>query len=294
MKYLVTGATGHLGREVVHDLITQVGADQVVAGVHTPAKAKFLQEQGVDLATIDYLNVATMTAALQDIDVLVYIPSKTYDLVQRVTELENTLLAMNKAQVSQIVFVSFYADQENNPFVMSPYYGYAPRRLAASGLQFAVLKNALYADPLVPYLPELIQRQALIYPVGDQAMSFITQQDSALAIATVAAHRSLRNHGQIYTLTQQQAWQMPALGQLMSQVTGQQIGYQPVSVAEFGQIYAAEGDGQELASMYQAGAMGLLDQVTTDFEKITGQAPESMADFLTKGVQAAVSWLLLI
>lgn len=289
MKYLVTGATGHLGREVVHDLIAQVGADQVVAGVHTPAKAKFLQEQGVDLATIDYLNVATMTAALQDIDVLVYIPSKTYDLVQRVTELENTLLAMNKAQVSQIVFVSFYADQENNPFVMSPYYGYAPRRLAASGLQFAVLKNALYADPLVPYLPELIQRQALIYPVGDQAMSFITQQDSALAIATVAAHRSLRNHGQIYTLTQQQAWQMPALGQLMSQVTGQQIGYQPVSVAEFGQIYAAEGDGQELASMYQAGAMGLLDQVTTDFEKITGQAPESMADFLTKGVQAAVS-----
>lgn len=289
MKYLVTGATGHLGREVVHDLITQVGADQVVAGVHTPAKAKFLQEQGVDLATIDYLNVATMTAALQDIDVLVYIPSKTYDLVQRVTELENTLLAMNKAQVSQIVFVSFYADQENNPFVMSPYYGYAPRRLAASGLQFAVLKNALYADPLVPYLPELIQRQALIYPVGDQAMSFITQQDSALAIATVAAHRSLRNHGQIYTLTQRQAWQMPALGQLMSQVTGQQIGYQPVSVAEFGQIYAAEGDGQELASMYQAGAMGLLDQVTTDFEKITGQAPESMADFLVKGVQAAVN-----
>lgn len=289
MKYLVTGATGHLGREVVHDLIAQVGADQVVAGVHTPAKAKFLQEQGVDLATIDYLNVATMTAALQDIDVLVYIPSKTYDLVQRVTELENTLLAMNKAQVSQIVFVSFYADQENNPFVMSPYYGYAPRRLAASGLQFAVLKNALYADPLVPYLPELIQRQALIYPVGDQAMSFITQQDSALAIATVAAHRSLRNHGQIYTLTQQQAWQMPALGQLMSQVTGQQIGYQPVSVAEFGQIYAAEGDGQELASMYQAGAMGLLDQVTTDFEKITGQAPESMADFLAKGVQAAVN-----
>ncbi|WP_125768061.1 NAD(P)H-binding protein [Lapidilactobacillus wuchangensis] len=289
MKYLVTGATGHLGRDVVRDLIAQVGAAQVVAGVHTPAKAEFLRKQGVELAAIDYLNVATMTTALQGVDVLVYIPSKTYDIVQRVTELENTLTAMKKAQVSQIVFVSFYADQENNPFVMSPYYGYAPRRLAASGLQFAVLKNALYADPLVPYLPELIQRHALIYPVGDQAMSFITQQDSALAIATVAAHQSLRDQGQVYTLTQQQAWQMPALGQLMSKVTGQQIGYQPVSVTEFGQIYAAEGDGQELASMYQAGAMGLLDQVTTDFEQITGQAPESMADFLTKSVHNATT-----
>lgn len=289
MTYLVTGATGHLGREVIQDLIAQVGADQVVAGVHTPAKAKFLQEKGVSLAAIDYLDVAKMTAALQKVDVLVYIPSKTYDLLQRVTELENVLTAMKNAAVSQIVFVSFYADQENNPFVMSPYYGYAPRRLAAAGLQFAVLKNALYADPLIPYLPELIQRHALIYPVGDQALAFITQQDSALAIATVAAQANLRDHGQIYTLTQQQAWQMPALGRLMTKVTGQQIGYQPVSVAEFGQIYAAEGDGQELASMYQAGALGLLDQVTTDFEKITGQAPETMADFLTKKVHTTTT-----
>ena len=62
--------------------------------------------------------------------------------------------------------MSFIADQEDNPFVISPFYSYLPRRLAGTDLNFAIAKNSLYADPLVPYLPELIERKGLIYPVG--------------------------------------------------------------------------------------------------------------------------------
>ncbi len=56
---------------------------------------------------------------------------------------------------------------------MSPYYGYAPRKLATSGGAM-VIKNSLYADPLVPCY-ELIERQKLhiCLSVGDQAMSFM-------------------------------------------------------------------------------------------------------------------------
>ena len=63
-----------------------------------------------------------------------------------------------------------------------------------------MVKNYLYADPLVPYLPELIARGNVIYPVGDQAMSFISRKDSAEAIANVAVRPYLRDKGQIYLL----------------------------------------------------------------------------------------------
>lgn len=75
---------------------------------------------------------------------------------------------------------------------------------------------------------------------------------------------------------------MVPLGQLMTEVTGKPIGYQPMTVAEFAHTYAAEGDGAELGSMYQAGAMGLFDIVTTDFARITGHAPEAMNHFLQR------------
>lgn len=282
MNYLVTGATGHLGSKVIANLIRNVGTDSVTAAVHTPAKATALKEQGVNVVPCDYLDVTSMTNAFTGQDVVIYIPSKTYEVLQRITEFENSIQALQKAKVASVIFVSFYADQENNPFVMSPYYGYAPRKLATSGLHYAVIKNSLYADPLIPYLPELIVRQKLIYPVGDQAMSFITLADSAEAIAALAIQPNLRDAGQSYLLTQDKSLTMPELGQIMTKVTGHTIGYQPVTTAEFGQIYADEGDGEELASMYAAGALGLFDQVTPDFKTITGHAAEDMASFLER------------
>ncbi|MTV81524.1 NAD(P)H-binding protein [Secundilactobacillus folii] len=282
MKYTVTGATGHLGQRVIQDLIQRVDANSVTAAVHTPSKAAALSTAGVNVAAIDYLNIDSMTAAFKGSDVVVYIPSKTYDVLQRITEFEHAISALKAASIPSVIFVSFFADQVNNPFTMSPYYAYAPRRLATSGLRYAVVRNSLYADPLVPYLPELIKRQHLIYPVNDQAMSFITLDDSALAITDLVLTPTFRDAGQLYTLTQDHSLTMPELGRIMTGVTGHQIGYDPVSSEEFGRIYAGEGDGTELASMYRAGALGLFDVVTPDFRRITGQAPEGMKAFLSR------------
>ncbi len=136
MRYLITGATGHLGRKVIDQLVALVGASALTAAVHTPAKATALSERGINTVALDYLNVETMRQAFSGQDVVIYIPSKTYDVLQRITEFENSIKALKLAKVPSVVFVSFYADQENNPFRMSPYYAYAPRKLqpAASNM----------------------------------------------------------------------------------------------------------------------------------------------------------------
>ncbi len=282
MKYMVTGATGHLGQHVVKQLSKLTSPDDIRVGVHNPAKASQFKDAGYEIAAIDYHDVAKMTAAFSGIDVVIYIPSIIYLVKDRIDEFENSLTAMFKADVHNLVDVSFIADQYNNPFQMAGYYAYLPARLASSGLKYAVVKNSLYADPLVPYLPELIERHNIIYPVGDQAMSFISRQDSAEAIAKVAVKPYLRDKGQNYLLTMSKNYTMPELSYIMTNVTGEKIGYDPVTVKRFAEIYAAEGDGNELASMYQAAAMGLMNQVTDDFAHITGHQPTDMKEFLIK------------
>ena len=153
MKYLVTGATGHLGGMIVTELRKLVPQADIRLGVHRIEKATALQAAGYDVVALDYAAVDSMTAAMTGVDVLVYVPSLTYQVQQRIAEFENTLEAMHRANVSTIVAMSFIADQYNNPFQMASYYTYLPARLAGSGLNYAVVKNALYADPLVPYLP---------------------------------------------------------------------------------------------------------------------------------------------
>lgn len=283
---MITGATGHLGQKVVAELNKLVPSRDIRLGVHTPKKAANLVAAGFDVAAIDYADTETLIQAFAGVDVLIYIPSLTYEVQGRINEFENTLTAMEKDRVKTIVDVSFFADQYNNPFQMAGYYAYLPARLASSHFQYAVVKNSLYADPLVPYLPELIERHNVIYPIGDQQMSFISRQDSAEAIAKVTVKEYLRDHGQNYLLTMKQNYSMDELAQIMSQVTGKKIGYAPVSLQEFADIYRSEGDGDELASMYKAAAMGLMNDVTDDFQHITGHEPQGMRDFLKENYHA--------
>lgn len=217
---------------------------------------------------------------------VIYIPSITYDLQRRITEFENVLQAVKKAK-AKLIFVSFFADQENNPFVMSPFYAYVPRRLASSKVEYSIVKNSLYADPLVPYLEELIKRKNIIYPVGAQPLSFITRNDSAHAIACLAMQSIMRDQGQSYLLSMDKNYNMVELSYIMSRITDHKIGYAPVTITEFAKIYAQEGDGKELASMYAGGAKGLLSETSDDFHRLTGREPEEMEHFLRNGYQIA-------
>ena len=165
------------------------------------AKYPALINEGLEIREIDFQNRASLEKAFAGIDTFVYVASKTYSVFDRVGELENVLAAMKTNGIKNLVAMSFIADQEDNPFVMSPFYGYLPRRLAGTDFNYAIAKNSLYADPLVPYLPELIERKGLIYQVGKQAMSFITLEDSAEAMATMALNKDVLNSRRTYLLT---------------------------------------------------------------------------------------------
>lgn len=60
------------------------------------------------------------------------------------------------------------------------------------------------------------------------------------------------------------------------------VPYLPELIERIGRIYAAEGDGAELASMYKGGAMGYLHGLSDDFAHLTSHEPEDMEHFLAR------------
>jgi len=284
-KYVITGATGHLGRQVVAQLAQRVATTDITLGVHTPAKADKFAQQGMSINPLDYHDTASIRASFQNADVAIYIPSKSHDSFSRVSEFEHVVTAAETAQVGHLIVMGFIADQANNPFDLSAFYGYVPRRLAATTLSYTILRNALYADPLVPYLPELVTRHNVIYPLGDASLSFISLADSAAAFAQVAVTPSLWTQ-LMYTLTQDRSYTMPALANVLSQVSGQPIGYAPVTLTQFAALYNDDNGGHMLASMYAGGAQGLLATVTDDYQKIMDHPAQSLPAFLTASLAA--------
>lgn len=284
MKYNVTAATGMLGAHITKELMKLVSKNEAIITVRNPEKAKQLFGDDVQINKADYTLEEEMIEAFIGTDVLIYIPSFTFPSDIRITEFEKAINAAEKAKVKQFIFVGFMADHENSPFKMSPFFGYVPRRLASSNLDYTLIRNAMYADPLPPFLPELIERKRLPYPVEDGSINFVSRYDIARAVAQIAVRQSL--HGEKYTLTGDKAYSMEELASLLSEIGGETIHYQPMSVQEFANTFdEPKGFGPVLTSLYTAASRHLMDETTKDIETITGKAPEDLATFIKRNFE---------
>lgn len=285
MLYTITGGTGKLGAKIISEIINYVKAEELRAAVRNPKKAEWIAELGIDVQKGDYYNVEEMTAAYENTDVLIYIPSISYPSITRIPEFENAIVAAEKAGVKHFIFVGFFADQVTSPFHMAPFFAYANTRLACSSLSHTIVKNAMYTDPLVPYLPELIEGKKLIYPVKHGRISFISREDSARAIVKVALDKELQE--KTYILTQSRNYTMIELAKELSSVADSEITFDPVSVDEFARRYdEPQGFGKVLASLYTAGEKGLLSTVTEDYRLIMGEEAESLPSYLKRKVHS--------
>ncbi|MBY8913922.1 SDR family oxidoreductase [Bacillus sp. YC2] len=281
MIYNITAATGNLGRKVVEEALQVIKPEELVLTVRNPKKAESISTQGVTVKKADYNSIDEMVNAFEGTDVLIYIPSISFPSTVRIAEFEKSVQAAEKAKVKHVIFVGFVADQENNPFKMSPFFGYASRRLASSNLSYTLVRNAMYADPLVPYLPELAERGRLLYPVGEGKISFISREDIAKAVIQLASNPKL--HGGRYTLTSEKAYSMPELAQILSKVSHSAINYNPMTVEEFASAYdEPKGFGEILVSLYVAAERNLMDEVTDDYQLITGEKTEELESYLMR------------
>ncbi|SDW55986.1 Uncharacterized conserved protein YbjT, contains NAD(P)-binding and DUF2867 domains [Marinococcus luteus] len=281
MKYVITGATGHLGGKVTEELLGLVPKEQVTLGVRRPEKATVFREQNINIEKMDYYSFEEQAAAFYGADVVLYIPSITHPAEQRIKEFQTSVEAAEQAGVKKFMFIGFTADHWNNPFHMSPFFGYAVRRIAMSRMAGTIIRNGVYADPLVAYTEELVRTKRLPYPAGRGAISFISRRDLARAIAAAAAAPGRREG--IYTLTGIQAYTMDELCELLSNITGERIRYEPMEVQEFARTYDdGSGFGSVNASLYEAASLGLMGEVTSDVERLTGKPPEMLRSYLER------------
>lgn len=74
---------------------------------------------------------------------------------------------------------------------------------------------------------------------------------------------------------------MEELASILSQISGQPIKYDPMTVQEFADTYdEPKGFGEVLVSLYVAASQHLMDETTNDIQMITGEEPEDLLTFM--------------
>ena len=149
MKLAVTGATGHLGRLVVQDLIKSVPAQDVVAVVRDAAKAADLAAQGVQVRVAPYDDPAALEAALAGVERLLLVSSS--EVGRRVEQHQNVIDAAKAAGVQFIAYTSAPMAATTS-LILAPDHKATEELLFNSGLDFVILRNNWYTEN---YLPQL-------------------------------------------------------------------------------------------------------------------------------------------
>lgn len=196
--YAVTGASGHLGRLAVQELLARgVPASAVVAVVRTRGKADDLADRGVQVREADYARPETLGAALAGVERLLLVSSS--EPGQRAAHHINVIQAAKTAGTSRIVYTSMLnVDDTTNP--LAGEHQDSERALREADVPFTLLRNSWYTenytDQLGPYLDAgdlETNSQDLAQLLGRPA-TLLTEVVGAAHDVVLSATRDSRQH----------------------------------------------------------------------------------------------------
>ena len=282
---MVTGANGNLGGQVVSNLLRLVGPSGFVAGTRDPESpfARELSESGVDVRRTDFDDPASLEKAFEGVEAALIISTYAENSVRPRQNL-NAIEGARRAGVRRLAYTSF-AGANPQSLADHSYEVHYPteQALIASGMDYTILRHALYADITVNDLDETLATGVLRRAGGSTPCAYIARDDLGVSAATVLAKSGHENR--IYTETMAEPLTGAEIAALMSDVFGREIRYEAVSAEAWPQ-YMSEHWGIPLhLAKSSVGSMkaieaGEFDISSPDYETITGRPPQTFEQFL--------------
>jgi NAD(P)H dehydrogenase (quinone) len=284
MSVVVTGATGHLGRLVVENLLERgVPAEQVVAaGRRTEALAD-LAERGVQVRRADFDDRASLDAALRGADSVLLVSGS--EVGRRVAQHAHLIDAARTAGVRRLVYTSApHAD--TTPLILAPEHKATEELIRASGLPFTFLRNGWYTENYLGDLEQARTTGEVVSSVGAGRVASASRSDYAAAAAAVLTGTG--HDGAVYELSGDTAWDYTELAAAISEVIGRGVVYRSVTPAErLSGLLAAgldEGTAQFLVALEGNTRDGLLAETTGELARLIGRPTTPLVDGLRAGV----------
>ncbi|WP_216893885.1 SDR family oxidoreductase [Nocardia alni] len=270
MSTVITGASGHLGRLVVDQLLAAgTPSARIVATGRDVGTLTDLAQQGVTVRRADFADPTTLEDAFAGADAMLLVSTTTVG--ERFENARNAIDAAVRAGVSRIVYTSL-VNASTARMTLADEHRRTEDYLRESGSAFVVLRNGWYLENYTDQLPMITQYHALLGSGQDGLVSAAGRSDlaaAAVAVLTQDGHLGATYElgGTPFTLTE--------LAATISDVLGTPIAYRDMSVADYTATLTAAGLPPQMAAAVadaDAGlARGELFTASEDLVKLIGR-----------------------
>ncbi|HZZ83698.1 MAG TPA: SDR family oxidoreductase [Anaeromyxobacteraceae bacterium] len=282
----VTGATGHLGRLVIQQLLQKVPAAQVVAAVRAPDKAGDLAASGVQIRRADYDAPETLAGAFHGIDSLLLVSGN--ELGQRARQHRAAVAAAKQAGGKLLAYTSLlHADTSG--ISLAAEHRASEEAIRESGIPFVLLRNGWYLENYTENLGPALQHGVLLGAAKQGRIAAAARADyaaAAVAVLTAPGHE-----GRVYELAGDQPFTMAELAAEVARQAGKPVAYHDLPGDEYAE--ALRGFGlpgpvvEMLVSADEGIARGELDDASGALRRLIGRPTTSLAQAVGAALKRA-------
>ncbi|GAA2391469.1 NmrA family NAD(P)-binding protein [Nonomuraea africana] len=270
MTFLVTGATGTVGRHIVSHLVE--AGHQVRALTRDPAKAVF--PEGVEVVAGDLTVTDTLAAAFDGVTAAHLITFGGDDYAPLSNGQEIVDLAV-KAGVRRVTVLGGWDESTLEP------------ALKASELEWTFVHPTEFMSNALQWADAVRAEGVVREPFGDATTAMVHEADIAAVAATALVEDG--HHGRTYGLTGPERLTTRDKVRIIGEALGRPVEFVELTEDEARARMAAEGQPQELID-FMIDVFGNVPEepntVNSVVQDVTGRAPRSFAQWARENVAA--------
>ncbi len=282
----VTGATGHLGRLVVAQLLEKRPATEIIAAVRSPERARDLGAAGVQVRQADFDHPETLDAAFRGVEKLVLISAS--EPGKRARQHAAAIAAAKAAGVRQLVYTSLLHADTSGISLAAEHLA-TETALRATGIPFVILRNGWYLENYTETLGSALEHGVLLGAAKEGRIAAAARADFAAAI--VAVLTTPGHEGKVYELAGDAAFTMTELAAEVARAAQKPITYNDMPASKYAETLLGFGlpapIAEMLASADEGIARGELDDRSGDLRRLIGRSTTPLAEAVGAGVRQA-------
>ena len=277
MKIGVSGASGHLGRAVVSELLQRAGGHEVVAITRTPETVSGPAQGRFG----DYNQSESLARAYAGLDRLLIITTVDAEPGKRGAQNVAAIDAAVQAGVRHIVFMSAVGTRQEDEPARGASYWRGEQHLIATAPAWTILRMNFYAEAFV-LLAQQALAQGVLAGLAENRAAFVARGDVAAAAAGILTGHG--HAGAIYNATGPELLSGAQRAGLIAEIAGRPVAFRVITEEQLRAALAKAGlppGAVDIVTSVQASfAAGAFDILTGDVERLGGRPPRPLRDVL--------------
>ncbi len=277
MKIGVSGASGHLGRAVISELLQRAGGHEVVAITRTPETVSGPAQGRFG----DYNQPESLAKAYAGLDRLLIITTVDAEPGKRGAQNVAAIDAAVQAGVRHIVFMSAVGTRQEDEPARGASYWRGEQHLIATAPAWTILRMNFYAEAFV-LLAQQALAQGVLAGLAENRAAFVARGDVAAAAAGILTGHG--HAGAIYNATGPELLSGAQRAGLIAEIAGRPVAFRVITEEQLRAALAKAGlppGAVDIVTSVQASfAAGAFDILTGDVERLGGRPPRPLRDVL--------------